>query len=96
MRDGNTKWQTFSWHYCKDECERGQREQQERWTHRPFGVCVGVCFFVFSLCGYSLSLFCNYPQAMQQEVRSTVVQETPYGTAGDKYSCCVLGLSDQA
>ena len=36
------------------------------------------------------------PQAMLQEVISTVIQETPFGTAGDKYSCCVLGLSDQA
>ena len=25
------------------------------------GVCVGECFFVFPLCGFSLSLFCNYP-----------------------------------
>ena len=36
------------------------------------------------------------PQAMLQEVRSTVNQETPFGTAGDKYFCIVLGLSDQA
>ena len=36
------------------------------------------------------------PQAMLQQVRSTVIQETPFGTAGDKYSCCVLGLSGQA
>ena len=27
------------------------------WLH---GVCVGECFFVFSLCGFSLSLFCNH------------------------------------
>ena len=27
------------------------------WLH---GVCVGECFFVFPLCGCSLSLFCNY------------------------------------
>ena len=27
------------------------------WLH---GVCVGECFFVFPLCGFSLSLFCNY------------------------------------
>ena len=36
------------------------------------------------------------PQAMLQKVRSTVIQETPFGTAGDKCFCCVLGLSDQA
>ena len=29
------------------------------WLH---GVCVGECFFVFPLCGFSLSLFCNYSQ----------------------------------
>ena len=27
------------------------------WLH---GVCVGGCLFVFPLCGFSLSLFCNY------------------------------------
>ena len=27
------------------------------WLH---GVCVGECVFVFPLCGFSLSLFCNY------------------------------------
>ena len=36
------------------------------------------------------------PQAMLQKVRSTVIQETPFGTAGDMCFCCVLGLSDQA
>ena len=36
------------------------------------------------------------PQAVLQEVSSKVIQETPFGTAGDKYSCRVLGLSDQA
>ena len=36
------------------------------------------------------------PQAMLQKVRSTVIHETPFGTAGDKCFCCVLGLSDQA
>ena len=36
------------------------------------------------------------PQAMLQKVRSTVIQETPLSTAGDKCFCCVLGLSDQA
>ena len=36
------------------------------------------------------------PQAMLQEVRSTVIRQTPFGTAGDKYSCCLLGHSDQA
>ena len=56
------------------------------WLH---GVCVCECFFVFPLCGFSLTLFCNYPQDMLQEVRSTVNQETPFRTAGDKYSCCV-------
>ena len=35
------------------------------------------------------------PQAMLQEVTSTVIQETPFGTAGDKYSCFVLGVSEQ-
>ena len=35
------------------------------------------------------------PQAVLQEVSSTVIQETLLGTAGDKYSCSVLGLSDQ-
>ena len=29
------------------------------WLH---GVCVGECFFVFPLCGFSLALFCNYSQ----------------------------------
>ena len=29
-------------------------------THRVHGVCVGECFFVFPLCSFSLSLFCNY------------------------------------
>ena len=28
------------------------------WLH---GVCVGECLFVFPLCGFSLSLFFNYP-----------------------------------
>ena len=28
--------------------------------HCMHGVCVGECFFVFTLCGFSLSLFCNY------------------------------------
>ena len=27
------------------------------WLH---GVCVGECFSVFPLCGFSLSIFCNY------------------------------------
>ena len=36
------------------------------------------------------------PQAMLQKVISTVIQETPFRTAGDKCFCCVLGLSDQA
>ena len=27
------------------------------WLH---GVCVGACLFVCPLCGFSLSLFCNY------------------------------------
>lgn len=36
------------------------------------------------------------PQAMLQKVRSTVILETPFGTAGDMCCCCVLGLSDQA
>ena len=35
-------------------------------------------------------------QAMLQKVRSTVIQETPLGTAGGKCFCCGLGLSDQA
>ena len=26
---------TFSWQYCKDDRGRGQREPQQRWTHRP-------------------------------------------------------------
>ena len=30
------KWQTLSWQYCKDECKRGQREQQQTWAHRPW------------------------------------------------------------
>ena len=33
---------------------------------------------------------------MLQKVRSTMIQETLFGTAGDKCFCCVLGLSDQA
>ena len=36
------------------------------------------------------------PQAMLQKVRSTVIQETPLGTAEDKCFCSVLGISDQA
>ena len=38
------------------------------------------------------------PQAMLQEVRSTctVIQETSFSSAGDRYSRFVLGLSDQA
>ena len=29
-------------------------------------------------------------QAMLQEVRSIAIQEIPFGTVGDKYSCCVF------
>ena len=36
------------------------------------------------------------PQAMPQEVRSTVIQEPQFGTAGDNYFCCVSGLSDKS
>ena len=35
-------------------------------------------------------------QAMLQKVRCTVIQETPFGTAGDMCFCFVSGLSDQA
>ena len=31
------------------------------WFH---GACVGGCFFVFPLCGFSLSLFCNYDHVL--------------------------------
>ena len=33
---------------------------------------------------------------MLPEVRSTEIQERLFGTAGDKNSCYVMGLSDQA
>ena len=35
------------------------------------GVCVGECFFVFPLCGFSLSLFCNYLYVAFVPVRCT-------------------------
>ena len=40
---------TYTWHgtFCP----------MAGWLH---GVCVGGCFIVFPLCGFSLSLFCNY------------------------------------
>ena len=34
------------------------------WLH---GVCVGECLFVFPLCGFSLSLFCNYEPAQMHK-----------------------------
>ena len=37
------------------------------WLH---GVFVGDWLFVFPLCGFSLSLFCNYYQSMRKIVKS--------------------------
>ena len=37
-----------------------------------------------------------HPHTILQEVRSTGNQQTPFGAAGDKCSCCVVGRSDQA
>ena len=36
------------------------------WLH---GVCVGDWLFVFPLCGFSLSLFCNYSEKMHAFVK---------------------------
>ena len=40
------------------------------WLH---GVCVGECFLVFPLCGFSLSLFCNYHEGLLLSVHACTV-----------------------
>ena len=44
------------------------------WLH---GVFVGDWLFVFPLCGFSLSLFCNYSQ---QEVPAPLFAQLPHRT----------------
>ena len=54
------------------------------WLH---GVCAGECLFVFQLCGFSLSLFCNY-------YLHTLMAQTLFFRNGQmrEYSLSVVGL----
>ena len=47
------------------------------WLH-AYGFCVGDCFFVFPLCGFSLSLFCNYILCGCMLIRFSTVWLLPF------------------
>ena len=95
MRDGSTKWQALLLQQCKDEPVRGHREQQLRRSDTPHNKMKQIGHHARPKRASATALL-RTGAAILQDVRSTVNQQTPFGTAGVKCSCCVLRLSDQA